>query len=74
MFSCEFLEISKNTFSYRTSPVAAYENYRPVFTYFFLFSKICSMINLLHTLEMSGFLTDFQNFSRVFDPTNQARN
>ena len=25
MFSCEFCEISQNTFSYRTSPVAASE-------------------------------------------------
>ena len=24
MFSCEFCEISKNTFSYRTRPVAAF--------------------------------------------------
>ena len=24
------------------------------------------MVNLLHTFEMSGFLTDFQNFSKVF--------
>ena len=24
MFSCEFFEISKNNFSYRTTPVAAY--------------------------------------------------
>ena len=29
------------------------------------------MVNLLHTFEMSGFLTDFQNFSRVFRPTNK---
>ena len=26
MFSCEFREISKNTFSYRAPPAAAYEN------------------------------------------------
>ena len=26
-FSCEFCEISKNTFSYRTPPVAASETY-----------------------------------------------
>ena len=26
LFSCEFCEISKNTFSYRTHPVAASEN------------------------------------------------
>ena len=28
VFSCEFCEISKNTFSYRTSPVAASESNR----------------------------------------------
>ena len=28
------------------------------------------MVILLHTFEMSGFLTDFQNFSRVFRPTD----
>ena len=28
------------------------------------------MVNLLHTFEMSGFLTDFHNFSMVFRPTN----
>ena len=28
------------------------------------------MVNLLHTFEMPGFLTDFQNFSRVFHPTD----
>ena len=28
------------------------------------------MVNLLHTFEMSGFLTDFQNLSRVFRRTD----
>ena len=28
--------------------------------------KLSSIVNLLHTFEMPGFLTDFQNFSRVF--------
>ena len=28
------------------------------------------MVNLLHIFEMSGFLTEFQNFYRVFRPTD----
>ena len=28
------------------------------------------MVNLIHTFETSGFLTEFQNFSRVFCPTD----
>ena len=28
------------------------------------------MVNLIHTFETSGFLTEFQNFSRVFRPTD----
>ena len=32
--------------------------------------KLSSIINLLHTFEIPGFLTDFQNFSRVFRPTD----
>ena len=39
LFSCEFFEISKNTFSYTTPQVAASENYRPVFTHSFCFQK-----------------------------------
>ena len=39
VFSCEFWEISKNTFSHRTPPVAASENYRPIFTHSLCFQK-----------------------------------
>ena len=28
------------------------------------------MVNLLQTFEIPGFLTNFQNFSRVFRPTD----
>ena len=35
-----------------------------------MFSKSWSMVNLWHTFETSGFFTDFQNFSRVFCPTD----
>ena len=47
VFSCEFCEISKNTFSYRTPPVAASNKYRmrlrllqSVFLNYFRFSSI----------------------------------
>ena len=35
-----------------------------------MFSKSWLMVNLWHTFETSGFLTDFQNFSRVFRPAD----
>ena len=38
-FSCEFYEISKNTFSYRIPPVAAFENIFQVFVTHLYFSK-----------------------------------
>ena len=32
LFSCEFCKISKNTFSYRTPPVAASDDFKKSFT------------------------------------------
>ena len=38
VFSCEFCKISKNSFSYRTSPVAAFLSYEK-FPFFFSFQR-----------------------------------
>ena len=44
VFSCEFYKISKNTFSYRTPPMAAYDQYTPIYK---LNSRIYGPISIL---------------------------
>ena len=51
MFSCEFWKISKNTFSYRISPVAASENCFRIVQQ--VISAFCA--NILQTFFLSVF-------------------
>ena len=46
MFSCEFCEISKNTFFYRVPSVAAYED--KIHAYFLWFQGVCVLFKHLN--------------------------
>ena len=75
MFSCEFFEISKNTFFHRTPLVAASERCRP-FSYFLpqvFFSQFCYTLIFIYKQLGSGVIPQsclyFQGFmgSKLFN-------
>ena len=50
MFSCGFCEISKSTFSYRTSPVAAPGYPKSIYAYWYLFKVVHGCIIYHHNM------------------------